>query len=591
MINILLCGNEKVFDGALTELISITNRTKEAVNCYIFTMNLSRIKPEYISITDEQVEFLNGVVKSKNKENNVTKIDVTDLYEREFMKCANETAYCTPYTLLRLLADLVPNMPDKLLYLDIDIMAGNDISKLYNINIDEYEYAAVKEKYGCWLIRPDYINAGMLLLNMKKIKETKLLEKARHLIKTKKMLFADQDAIFRSTTKKLIIPRIYNEQSKFNKKDTVICHFCKRLMFLPYPHTENYKQWNVNEVHKVLKCYYFDKDLDEYIQLKEKYNAKMKGKILMNQNKNDIPIFFAVDNGYIPFLAVSLQSLIDNSNVNNNYNIKILYTDISNENIGKILKYERENVKIEFVNLTEYIKKVQDKLYTRDYYSKTTYFRLFLPDLYPEYDKVLYLDSDIVILDDIANLYNIDMGDNLVAGVPDDVIQTFEVFQNYVEKVVGVADYRNYFNAGILLMNLDELRKFNFQEKFLYSLDKIKFSVAQDQDYLNRLCKGRVKIIDKVWNKMPIAQDNVDVNTLKLIHYNLAYKPWHFEDILYKEVFWKYAEKTEFFDIIKNIKDTYTEESRQKDLEADKKLKELAQKESDCVGDDRINRR
>ena len=591
MINILLCGNEKVFDGALTELISITNRTKEPVNCYIFTMNLSRIKPEYISITDEQVDFLNGVVKSKNKENNVTKIDVTELYEREFMNCANETAYCTPYTLLRLLADLVPNMPDKLLYLDIDIMAGNDISKLYNIDISEYEYAAVKEKYGCWLIRPDYINAGMLLLNMKKIKETKLLEKARHLIKTKKMLFADQDAIFRSTTKKLIIPRIFNEQSKFNKKDTVICHFCKRLMFLPYPHTENYKQWNVNEVHKVLKCYYFDKDLDEYIQLKEKYNAKMKGKILMNQNKNDIPIFFAVDNGYIPFLAVSLQSLIDNSNENNNYNIKILYTDISDENIGKILKYERENVKIEFVNLTEYIKKVQDKLYTRDYYSKTTYFRLFLPDLYPEYDKVLYLDSDIVILDDIANLYNIDMGDNLVAGVPDDVIQTFEVFQTYVEKVVGVADYRNYFNAGILLMNLDELRKFNFQEKFLYSLDKIKFSVAQDQDYLNRLCKGRVKIIDKVWNKMPIAQDNVDVNTLKLIHYNLAYKPWHFEDILYKEIFWKYAEKTEFFDIIKNIKDTYTDKDRQKDLESDRKLKELAQKESDCVGDDRINRR
>ena len=591
MINILLCGNEKVFDGALTELISITNRTKEPVNCYIFTMNLSRIKPEYISITDEQVDFLNGVVKSKNKENNVTKIDVTELYEREFMNCANETAYCTPYTLLRLLADLVPNMPDKLLYLDIDIMAGNDISKLYNIDISEYEYAAVKEKYGCWLIRPDYINAGMLLLNMKKIKETKLLEKARYLIKTKKMLFADQDAIFRSTTKKLIIPRIFNEQSKFNKKDTVICHFCKRLMFLPYPHTENYKQWNVNEVHKVLKCYYFDKDLDEYIQLKEKYNAKMKGKILMNQNKNDIPIFFAVDNGYIPFLAVSLQSLIDNSNENNNYNIKILYTDISDENIGKILKYERENVKIEFVNLTEYIKKVQDKLYTRDYYSKTTYFRLFLPDLYPEYDKVLYLDSDIVILDDIANLYNIDMGDNLVAGVPDDVIQTFEVFQTYVEKVVGVADYRNYFNAGILLMNLDELRKFNFQEKFLYSLDKIKFSVAQDQDYLNRLCKGRVKIIDKVWNKMPIAQDNVDVNTLKLIHYNLAYKPWHFEDILYKELFWKYAEKTEFFDIIKNIKDTYTDKDRQKDLESDRKLKELAQKESDCVGDDRINRR
>ena len=276
MINLLLCGNEKVFDGALTQLISITNRTEESINCYIFTMDLTRLKPEYTAISNEQVDFLNKVVKSKNPENQVTKVDVTDLYEQEFMKCANESAYCTPYTLLRLLADLVPEIPDKLLYLDIDIMVGGDLSKLYNIDITDYEYAAVKEKYGCWLIRPDYINAGMLLLNMKKIKETKLLEKARELIKTKKMLFADQDAIFRSTTKKKILPRIYNEQSKFNKKDTIICHFCKRLMFLPYPHTENYKQWHIEEVHKVLKCHYFDEDLEEYVKLKEEFNEKMK---------------------------------------------------------------------------------------------------------------------------------------------------------------------------------------------------------------------------------------------------------------------------------------------------------------------------
>ena len=170
-------------------------------------------------------------------------------------------------------------MPEKLLYLDIDMMAGGDISKLYNIDITEYEYAAVKEKYGCWLIRPDYINAGMLLLNMKKIKETGLLEKAREKIKTKKMLFADQDAIYWSTTKKKILPRIYNEQSKFNKKDTIICHFCKRLMFLPYPHTENFKQWNIEEVHKVLKCYYFDEDLDEYIKLKEEYRMEKKEEV------------------------------------------------------------------------------------------------------------------------------------------------------------------------------------------------------------------------------------------------------------------------------------------------------------------------
>ena len=310
----------------------------------------------------------------------------------------------------------------------------------------------------------------------------------------------------------------------------------------------------------------------------------------MKENLNTIPIFFTVDDKYVPFLAVALQSLIENSSEKNYYLIKILYTSITEENQEKIKKYEKENVNIEFVDLNYYINKIKNKLYTRDYYSVTTYFRLFIPNLYPQYNKALYLDCDIVLLADVAELYNIDMGDNLVAAAPDDVIQKIEVFQEYVEKVVGVADYRNYFNAGVLLMNLDELRKFDFQEKFLYSLEKIKFAVAQDQDYLNRLCKGRVKIISNVWDKMPFSNDT-DTNDLKLIHYNLAFKPWHFEDILYKEYFWKYAKKTEFFDEIIKIRDNYTEEDRFNDKEGDKKLRKLAQKESDCVGDDRKNRR
>lgn len=274
MINILLCGNRKVFDGALSELISITNRTAESINCYIFTMNISYMNPEYIDITDSQIEFLNKVIKEKNIENNVIKKDVTNLYKQEFEGSANETAYCTPYTLLRLLADLDPTMPDKILYLDIDMMAGGDISKLYNIDIENYEYAAVKEKYGSWIIRPDYINAGMLLMNLKKMKETKLLEKAREKIKHKKMLFADQDAIFWTTTSKKIIPRIYNEQSRFNKKDTIICHFCKRMLWFPYPRTENIKQWQVENVHKILKCHAFDNDLEEYKKYKKEYEKK-----------------------------------------------------------------------------------------------------------------------------------------------------------------------------------------------------------------------------------------------------------------------------------------------------------------------------
>ena len=297
------------------------------------------------------------------------------------------------------------------------------------------------------------------------------------------------------------------------------------------------------------------------------------------ENKQTIPIFFAVDNGYIPFLAVALQSLTEHASEKYYYLIKVLYTDISEENQEKIKKYNKENVNIEFVDLNYYIDKVKDKLYTRDYYSKTTYFRLFIPDLYPQYNKVLYLDSDITILTDVAELYNVNMKDNLIAAAPDDVIQNIPVFQDYVEKVVGVSDYRHYFNAGIIVMNLEEMRRAKFQEKFLYLLGTIKFSVAQDQDYLNRLCKGRVKLVDNTWNRMPIGGDTIKREELHLIHYNLAFKPWHFEEILYKEYFWECAKKTEFFKDILKIKENYSDEDKFNDRESDRKLRMLAQKD------------
>ena len=309
----------------------------------------------------------------------------------------------------------------------------------------------------------------------------------------------------------------------------------------------------------------------------------------MNKSLKEIPIFFAVDDTYIPFLAVSLQSLISNSSKENKYLIKILYINVSEENMLKIKKFEKENIKIEFININNQLEKVQEKLYTRNYFSKTTYFRLFIPELYPQYDKVLYIDSDTIILEDIAELYNEEIGNNLVAGIPDGAVQTIEIFQEYVEKVVGVVDYNNYFNAGILLMNLKELRKYKFQEKFLYLLEKVKFEVAQDQDYLNRLCKGRVKLLDDSWNKMPIM--GISDKKVKIIHYNLGFKPWHFDNIPYQEYFWKYAKETEFYEKIKEFRKNYTEEDKERDDASSAKLMELAKKESDCVGDDRINRR
>lgn len=277
MINILFCGNNGVFDGMLTCALSILKRTKSNnhFNFYLFTMDVSHIDKKYQPITDGQTKFFESVIKEYGKDNRVTRIDVSDAYLEEFGGCPNESAYCSPYTLIRLLADKFDEIPDKILYLDVDIMFNRDITLLYDIDIDGYEYAAARDHYGKYLVNPNYINAGVLLLNMSEIRKTGLFLKARKLLRERKLVFADQSAIIRSTTKRKLLRQRYNDQ-KFLHKHTVVRHFSKRLFWLPYPHTDNIKQWQVSKVHKIFGYYEFDDILYEYIYLKEKYEREEK---------------------------------------------------------------------------------------------------------------------------------------------------------------------------------------------------------------------------------------------------------------------------------------------------------------------------
>lgn len=275
MINLLFSGNGKVFDGVLSCMLSIFKRTKtkEPFRIFVYTMDVTRMKPEYTAISEKMITFLDKVAKQYNSNNSVIRVDVTALYEKEFAHCPNEDAYCSPYTLLRLFADEVPDMPDKILYLDVDILFNRDICLLYDTDVSDVEYAAAKDHYGKYLIRPDYVNAGVLLLNLKKIKETGLLVKSRKLIREKKLVFADQSAVIRSTSKKKMLPQKFNDQ-KFLHKSTVVRHFSKRLFYLPYPHTDNIKQWRVSDMHRIYHYYAFDDVLYEYLYLKRKFELE-----------------------------------------------------------------------------------------------------------------------------------------------------------------------------------------------------------------------------------------------------------------------------------------------------------------------------
>ncbi len=275
MVNILYCGNDKVFDGMLTCTLSILKRTasEEPFTFYIFTMDVSDIKAQYVPVNARQAAFLEETVRRYHPQSRVILQDVTALYRAHFSGCPNEGAYCSPYTLIRLFADLVEGMPEKLLYLDVDVMFNRDVHLLYDTDVSAYEYAAARDHYGKYLLYYNYINAGVLLFNMDMIRRTGLLQKARELIKTKKLTFADQSAIIRSTAKKKMLPQRFNDQ-KFLHKNTVVRHFSKRLFWLPYPHTDNIKQWQVDRVHKVFGYDCFDDILEEYLSLKKSYEEE-----------------------------------------------------------------------------------------------------------------------------------------------------------------------------------------------------------------------------------------------------------------------------------------------------------------------------
>ncbi len=280
MTNLLFAGNDYVFDGILTCMLSIVKRAEEnrPYRVFILTMDATHLKDTYRPISDDAIAFLDRVVKGYHPESEVIKLDVTAHYRREFDGCPNEGAYCSPYTLLRLLADLLPELPnEKLLYLDADIMFNRDIALLYDTDLGGYEYAAARDHYGKYLIHPNYVNAGVLLFNMPVARASGLFEEARNWIRRKKLTFADQSAIIRATKRKRMLPQKFNDQ-KFLHRSTVVRHFSKRLFWLPYPHTDNIKQWQVDRVHRVFRYHTFDDILTEYQTLKEAFTQETESK-------------------------------------------------------------------------------------------------------------------------------------------------------------------------------------------------------------------------------------------------------------------------------------------------------------------------
>lgn len=283
----------------------------------------------------------------------------------------------------------------------------------------------------------------------------------------------------------------------------------------------------------------------------------------------EIPIFFTIDDSYAPFLAVALNSAIKNSDPQRNYNAIVLYQDLGADNISRLQSLQTENFKIELMPIRANMEALDDRMSNRlrcDYFTLTIYFRLFIPSMFPQYDKGIYIDSDIVLTDDIAKLFDIDIGENYIGACNDLSIADIPPLVAYTEKAVGV-NAKEYINSGVLLMNLKKMRDDDLEGHFLSLLNKYHFdSIAPDQDYLNAMCNGKIYYLEEKWDTMPNDAKPMLIET-SLIHYNLFSKPWCYDGIQYEEQFWNYAQDCGFIDEIREFKASYTEDKKKTDSE------------------------
>lgn len=283
--------------------------------------------------------------------------------------------------------------------------------------------------------------------------------------------------------------------------------------------------------------------------------------------EKEIPIFFTIDDKYAPYISVAIKSIIENASNEYKYKIMVLYQNLREENIKKISSLENDNFEIKFITMKKGLESITDREENRlrcDYFTLTIYFRLFIPDMFPEYDKAIYIDSDTVVPGDISDLFNIELGDNLIGACNDKSVIDVPEIARYMEEAIGVNKYE-YINSGVLLMNLKEMRNKKFCQKFLKLLNTYHFDcIAPDQDYLNAMCNGKIFYLNEEWDAMP-TEGKEKMTNPKLIHYNLFQKPWCYDNIQYEDYFWKYAKKTEYYDEIIDYKNNYSAEQKEAD--------------------------
>ncbi len=270
-MNVVYCGDKNIIDGLTISVLSLLKNTSEPLNIYVLTMRFSLPGKKYYPILDSDVAPLDKKLKKKNPKSFVKVLDITELYQKE-PATANKRSYFTPYCMLRLYADQIPEMPDKILYLDTDIVCLNDPMEFYKIDNSKYEMVGVLDRYGGKIIRvpftrQKYMNSGVLLFNLPKVRETNLFSKAREMCRRRWMIMPDQTALNFCAKYKKIVDKKFNDQKEI-LPETVFRHFSNTFKFFPFFKVVRIKPWDVEKLHNILGSHEFDDVLNEWQEMK-----------------------------------------------------------------------------------------------------------------------------------------------------------------------------------------------------------------------------------------------------------------------------------------------------------------------------------
>ena len=290
-----------------------------------------------------------------------------------------------------------------------------------------------------------------------------------------------------------------------------------------------------------------------------------------------VPVVFAANELFAPALGVCLQSMLEHCSAGHCYDVVVLESSLSADSKQRLamMVAHRENVSLRFFNPTGMVSGRQLQKNPTDHISYETYYRFLIAEILSGYEKVLYLDCDTVINADVADLYATDLKGMVLGATLEAEIAGLRghdaLLTSYLEKVVGLGDQDPYYQAGVLVIDWQRMQALHPIDAWLMLASERKYRY-NDQDILNKECKGKIALLDMSWNvvvdcahrRLPLimqAPQSVSCSYLAaretplIVHYSGFQKPWDDPSSDFAYLFWDYAKRSAFYDRVLSLLD------------------------------------